>query len=115
MLSYDVSNPCKVDYFEVTVLTKDEFREKLLTANQYSYSYRLSLGTLYGFSEKETLASIYMETELLKLQDKMIFPLQSSFTSTGTTEEGYTPETGQGRPTVPDEKLSPVGDRSRNR
>lgn len=116
MLSYELSNPCKVDFFELTVLTRDEFREKLLTANQYSYSYRLSLGTLYGFSEKETLASIYMETELLKLQDRMIYPLASSFTSTGSQEEGYTPETGQGRPTIDNPgELTPEGDRSRNR
>ena len=116
MLSYDVSSPAKVDFFEVTVLTKDDFREKLLTSNQYGYPYRLALGTLYGFSEKETLASMYFENEVLKLQEKMIYPLQSSFTSSsGKTEDGYTNEVGQGRPSVDDGSLSPEGERSRNR
>lgn len=115
MLSYELSNPCKVDFFELTVLTKDEVRKNLMEMNQYAINSRLALGTLNGFSEKETLATLYVENDLLKLQDKMIYPLQSSFTSTGSQEEGYTPETGQGRPTVPDESLSPEGDRSRNR
>lgn len=116
MLSYSVSNPCKVDFFEVTILTKDEFRKNLLELNQYSFSSRLALGTLYGLSEKETLSSLYVETELLKLQDKMIYPLKSSFTSSGNQEEGYTPETGQGRPVIEDPgELTPEGDRSRNR
>ena len=115
MIGYELKNPCKVDFFELTILTKDDFREKLLTACQYSFSYRLALGTLYGFSEKETLASMYVENELLGLQNKMIYPLQSSFTSTGEREEGYTPETGQGRPEIPDDELSPKGEESRNR
>lgn len=116
MLSLTIPNPCKVDFFELTVLTKDTFREKLLTANQYSYAYRLALGTLYGFSEKETLASLYFENELLGLPDIMKYPLNSSFTASGsTTEDGYTNETGQGRPTVDDGELSPEGERSRNR
>lgn len=115
MLRNDVKNPCKVDFFELTVLTKDDFREKLLTACQYSYSYRLAVGTLYGFSEKETLASLYLENQILKLQDVMKFPLQSSFTSVSGTEDGYTGEVGQGAPTKDPGELSPSGERDRNR
>lgn len=116
MLKYDVQNPCKVDFFELTVLTKDDFRDKLLQSNQYGYSYRLALGTLYGYSEKETLATLYLENELLGLQDKMVYPLQSSFTANGEREEGYTPETGQGRPTIDNpNEISDKGDKSRNR
>ena len=114
MLKYELDNPCRVAFFELTVLTKDEFRDKLLQANQYSFSYRLSLGTLYGYSEKETLASLYLENELLKLHEKMAHPLQSSFTSAGTAE-GYTPETGQGAPAKDDSEISDKGDASRNR
>ena len=33
----------------------DDYAEKLLEANQYSYSYRLAYGTLLGFTEKQTL------------------------------------------------------------
>lgn len=115
MLGYEISNPCKVDFFELTVLTRDTFRKNLLESNQYGISSRLALGTLLGFSEKETLANLYVENELLRLQDKMKYPLTSSFTSTGETEDGYTNEVGQGRPSVSDDELSPEGDRSRNR
>ena len=47
----------------------------------------------------------------------MIYPLTSSFTSSGNelTEDGYTPETGQGAPTKDDKDLTPEGERSRNR
>lgn len=112
MLSYDVSKPCKVNHFELTVYTKDDFRASMLEANQYSYSYRLALGTLYGMSELDTLASLHFEQELLGLQNLMIHPLQSSYTSTGI-EEGTDPVTG-GRPTIDDDELSPTGEKSRN-
>lgn len=114
-LSYELSNPAKVEHFEVSVYTQKELAEQLLSANQYSYSYRLAYGTLCNISEKQTLAQLYLETQVLKLQDLMKFPLSSSFTQTGgNTEDGYTSETGQGRPVVDDDKLSDSGERSRN-
>lgn len=116
-LSFMLNKPAKVTYFPVSTYTKDEFRQKMLESAQYGYSNRIAYGTLLDVSEKEQLASIYLETEVLKLQDKMIYPLSSSFTSNGNglTEDGYTPETGQGRPTVDDDDLTPEGERSRNR
>lgn len=115
-LSYELGNKaCKVKHCEVSVYTKKEMADQLLQANQYSYSYRLMYGTLIGVSEKETLAMLYFENEVLKLQDIMKYPLQSSFTSTGNENDGYTPETGQGAPTKDATDLSPDGDRSRNK
>ena len=74
------------------------------------------LTTLGLPTEREQLASIFLENEVLKLQDKMIYPLTSSFTSSGgITEDGYTPEVGQGRKEIPDNQLTPEGERSRNR
>lgn len=113
-LSYEISNPCKVKHFEVSVYTKDDLAKSLLESCQYSYSNRLAYNTLLGISEKDTLAMIYFETEVLKLQERMVYPLQSSFTSTSSTEDGYTSEVGQGRPKVDDKELSPEGERSRN-
>jgi hypothetical protein len=103
--------PCKVRHFECSVYTQDSLAESLLTSCQYSYSNRLAYGTLIGVSEKETLAQIYLETEVLKLQDKMKYPLSSSFT---TSNDGYTSEIGQGAPTKDDDELTPEGDASRN-
>lgn len=116
-LSYELGNKaCAVKHLEVSVYTQKDLAEQLLQANQYSYSYRLMYGTLLGVSEKETLAMLYFENEVLKLPQVMKYPLASSFTSnTGETEDGYTNETGQGRPSVDDSELSPEGERSRNR
>lgn len=107
-LSYHVSNPCKVDYFEVSVYTKDDLKEDLLKSCQYSFANRMAYNTLLGISEKETLANLYLETEVLKLQDSMRYPLASSFTSSNG-------EVGQGAPMVDDDELSESGERNRNR
>ena len=116
-LSFMLGNPAKVTYFPISTYTKDDFRDKMLESAQYGYSNRIAYGTLLNISEREQLASIFLETEVLKLQDKMIYPLSSSFTSSGNglTEDGYTPETGQGAPTKDDKDLTPEGERSRNR
>lgn len=115
-LSFMLKKPAKVKYFPVSVYTKEELAKQMLESNQYGYTNRLAYGTLIGVSEKEQLASIFLETEVLKLQDKMIYPLTSSFTSNGgITEDGYTPEVGQGAPKKDDGDLTPEGERSRNR
>lgn len=110
MLSYDVSgDPAKVKYFEVSVYTKKELADQLLTQAQYSFSTRIALQTLMGYSEMDTLAMEYLETEVLGLPELMNHPLSSSFTQSGDgDEEG-------GRPELDPEDLSPDGDRSRNR
>lgn len=113
MLGFDVSDPCKVEYFRVTQLNKENFRKGLLEANQYAYPYRLALGTLYGVSERTTLATLQFEQEILGLQNSMIYPLQSSYTSTGTTED--TDPVKGGRPSKEDDELSPSGEKERNR
>ena len=110
-LSYMMTKPSKVKHFECSVYTRDDLAKKMLESCQYGYSNRLAYGTLIGVSEKEQLAQIYLETEVLKLQDKMIYPLSSSFT---TSNDGYTPETGQGAPEKDPSDLTPEGDRSRN-
>lgn len=107
-----LKHPSTVKHFELSVYTQPEVADNMLTSCQYGYSNRLAYGTLIGISEKEQLAQIYLETEVLRLQDKMIYPLSSSFT---TSNDGYTPEVGQGAPTKDDTELTPEGDRSRNR
>ena len=111
-LSYMMTKPSKVKHFECSVYTRDDLADKMLTSCQYGYSNRLAYGTLIGVSEKEQLAQIYLETDVLKLQDKMVYPLSSSFT---TSNDGYTPEVGQGAPTKDDDDLTPWGDDSRNK
>ena len=62
--------------------------------------------------EKQTMSSLIFETQALKLQELMQYPLQSSYTTSNTGEKG---EIGEGRPTLPDDQLSPEGERSRNK
>ncbi len=110
-LALMMTKPSKVTHFECSVYTRENLAEQMLKSCQYSYSNRLAYGTLIGVGEKEQLAQIYLETEVLKLQEKMRFPLTSSFT---TSNDGYTPEVGQGAPEKPDDELTPKGDDSRN-
>ena len=111
-LSFMVKKPCKVKHFECSVYTQEEFAKQMMESCQYGYSNRLAYGTLIGVTEREQLAQIYLETEVLKLQDTMIYPLSSSFTSSG---KDSTSETGQGAPKKDDTELTPEGDRSRNK
>lgn len=85
----------------------------MLKSAQYSYPNRLAYNTCLGITERETLAMLYFENEVLKLPELMKYPLSSSFTSSGT-EDGYTSEVGQGAPKKDAGDLTNKGDESRN-
>lgn len=108
-LMLHTSNPCNVDLLPVTIFTVEDYAKSLLEANQYSYSYRLAYGTLLGFTEKQTMAQLKFENEVLGLPDIMKYPLQSSY-----TQSGETGEVGEGAPEKDVTELSPSGERSRN-
>lgn len=110
-LALNISNYCSVSYMPVTIYTKEDYRKTLLEANQYGYSYRLAYGTLLGFTERQTMAALKFENETLGLQNLMVYPLVSSYTSSGETEKG---QVGEGRPESDSGDLSPSGERSRN-
>lgn len=114
-LKYKLNNPSRVEHFEVSIYTKDDFAEQLLKSCQYSFANRLAYNTLLGFSEKDTLAMAFFENDVLGLPDIMRYPLQSSYTQGGNTEDGYTSETGQGAPKKDDDDLTESGDRMRNK
>lgn len=111
MLSYENANDCKVRFMPISVYTKADYRDQLLSSGQYGLPTKLAINTLNGFNEKDTLAMNYIEEEVLNLSGKLI-PLNSSYTQSGT-EDGYTSEVGQGRPKVDEGDLSDSGDRSR--
>lgn len=115
MLKYDMVNgiprlsdtePCKLKYFEVTVYTKKDLQDSLLSSCQYSFSNRLAYNTFNGISERATLSMEFFETQVFHLPELMTHPLQSSYTTSGTDEGG--------RPTLPDDELEPSTERSRN-
>lgn len=111
-LYLNVSKPCRVNLLPVTIHTKEDYQQKLLEANQYSYSYRLAYGTLLDISERETMGQLMFETQVLKLQELMQYPLQSSYTTSNDGEKG---EVGEGAPEKDVTELTPEGERSRNR
>ncbi len=83
-LSYHVSNPCRVKFFEVSTYTRDEFRENLLKGAQYGLPVKLALNTLNSFSEKDTMALNFLEEDCLGITDKFR-PLQSSYVQSGSS------------------------------
>lgn len=83
-LSYYISNPSKVKFFEVSIYTQEAFKNSLLKDATYGLTSKLAINTLNGFSELETLSLNFLENECLKLHDKFI-PVQSSHT---TSNEG---------------------------
>jgi len=111
MMSYDVKGThCKVKYFEVTVYTKADLKESLLSSCQYSFSNRMVYNTFNGISEKATLAMEFFESQVLHLPEIMNHPLQSSYTTAG----GEAVDDEGGRPLSDPEDLSPSGERTRN-
>lgn len=89
-LSYYVSNPAKVKFFEVSSYTKEAFKKAILEAGQYGLPTRLAYNTLNQFSEMDTLALNFLEINCLGL-DKSLIPLQSSHTQNGTSDTGGAP------------------------
>lgn len=87
MLSYLVSDPAKVKFFEVSAYTKDAFKESLQKDLNYGFVSALAINSLNGFSELDTLALNYLEKDVLKLNEKFI-PLATASTQSGNNEGG---------------------------
>lgn len=83
-LSMQLGNPCRVEFFPISVYTKDAFKKDLLESCQYGFNNKIAYNTLNGISEKETLAMAFFEEQVLGLHDIMKYPLSSSFTTAGT-------------------------------
>lgn len=111
-LSYYVSKPSKVKFFEISVYTRDDFRKTLLESAQYGLPNKLALNTLNGFSELETMSLNFLEEQCLGVTEKFV-PLQSSYTQSGK-DATYNPNPS-GQPEKDATELSPEGDRSRNK
>lgn len=109
-LSYQVSNPCRVKFFEISTYTKDAFKESLLKDAQYGLPTKLALNALNGYSEKETMALNFLEEQCLQVTNKFV-PLQSSHTQSGSDSS----EEGQGAPVKSDTEITDEGEESREK
>ena len=87
MLSYLVSNPAKVKFFEVSAYTKDVFKESLQKDLNYGFVSSLAINSLNGFSELDTLALNFLEKDVLKLNEKFV-PLKTASTQSVDSEGG---------------------------
>ena len=87
MLSYQVSNPSKVKFFEVSSYTKDAFKESMQKDLNYGIVSSLAVNSLNGFSELDTLALNFLEKDVLGLKDRFE-PLKTASTSSNTDKEG---------------------------
>ena len=109
MLSYLVSDPAKVKFFEVSSYTKDAFKESLQKDLNYGFVSALAINSLNGFSELDTLALNFLEKDILEL-DKKFVPLQTASTRSGKDNEVGAPEksdteiSGEGSETKDKEK-----------
>lgn len=105
-LSYQVSNPAKVVFANVSPYTIEEYKDRILKDATYGLPTKLLLNSLNGFSELDTMALNFLEEECLGLSDKFK-PLQSSHTQTSENESG-----GQ---TKTDDQLTDDGEASKDK
>ena len=102
-----VDMPCRIKFFEVSTYTKDILRKDLLENAQNGLPTKLAINTISGFSELDSLALNYLETQVLKLQDSLI-PLNTSYTQSskeaGGQEKDVTELTDEGAETRDEDK-----------
>lgn len=105
ILSLYVDNACKVKFFPVSPYTKQEFKDSILKDNTYGLAPKLLVNAINGFSERETMALNFLESEVLNLQ---FTPVQSSHTTNGTDLQ-------DGKPTLSDTEITDEGEASREK
>ena len=104
-LQLTLGDPCKVKFFPVTVYTKEQYKEELLTSGSNGLPVKLAYNTLNGFSEKDTIALNFLEEQVLHLGETLV-PWSTSYTQSDKEEVG--------RPETPDSELTDSGDRTRD-
>ena len=106
MLSYQVKNPAKVKFFNISIHTRAEFKESMQKDLQYGFPNIVAINSLNGVGELDTLAMNFLENDILNLTDKFK-PLTSANTVSNTSDEG-------GAPTKSSEDLSDAGVKTRD-
>ena len=106
MLSYQVKNHAKVKFFDVSIHTRDAFKESMQKDLQYGFPNIIAINSLNGVGELDTLAMNFLENDILNLTGKFK-PLTSANTVSNKSSDG-------GRPEVPDSEISDAGDKSRS-
>ena len=107
LLSFYVSGePAKVKFFEVSVYTKEAFKKSLMEGAERGLPTILAYNSCNQFSELDTLALNFLESDVLDLKNKFI-PVSTSHTQSGSN-------TG-GAPTKGSDELTDDGEASREK
>ena len=105
MLGYQVSNPAKVKFFEVSAYTKDAFKESLQKDLQYDATKILAINALNGISELDTLSLAFLGNDILDLPNR--FKVLTSANTVSNSSDGTKPE-------VSDTQISDEGSETRD-
>ena len=105
MLGYQVSNPAKVKFFEVSAYTKDAFKESLQKDLQYDATKILAINALNGISELDTLSLAFLGNDILDLPNRFKV-LTSANTVSNNSDET--------KPEVSDTQISDEGSETRD-
>lgn len=87
LLSFYLTNPCKVKLFEVSIYQKEDFKKSILESCQNGLPNKILFNSINGISEKDTLAMNYLEEDILKLSERLK-PLNTSYTQSGGNNQG---------------------------
>ena len=87
-LTYTLGNPSHVKFHYVSSLTKDKFKEDVLTAAQNGYPAKFMIGSAFGLSEKQTMTLNFLEEQIFGLTE-LFTPLRTSYTQ---SDEGGRPK-----------------------
>lgn len=112
LIAYQISHPAKVKLLEVTRYTKDEYKAQLIKDMNYGAPHILTLSSLAGFSEIETISMAHLQKAVDV--ETLFKPLQTAATQSNKNQpeqssdskEPGRPEHGVG------EKISDEGEKS---
>lgn len=105
-LKYQMKNPAKVKFLEVTAFTKETYRKHLVENATYGLPTKMAINTLEGFSELDTLSLNMLEETCFGLGDKLV-PLHSTHTESSKSNGGA--------PSKDDVDLTDDGEASRDK
>lgn len=105
ILYLHLDNACRVKFFPVSPNEKQSFKDSILKDNTYGLAPKLLVNSINGFSEKETMALNFLESEVLDLH---FTPVQSTHTTNGSELE-------DSKPTLSDGEISDEGEASRDK
>lgn len=105
-LSYQLSDPAKVKFLEVTKYTKEAYKESLIKDMNYGLPFATTLGVLNGYSELDLISMANINNALGL--NELFKPMATASTRSSEESEG-------GRPTSEDTDLTDEAEANRDK